>query len=105
MRKLRRGELLYGFEGRNAGIVDEDIQTAEVLHGVRYHAFDRRLIGDIRLHDHTASPQCLDLLLGLCGPLHGQASNEEVCTFLGHGHRDGLADSAQASRDYCHFPF
>ena len=93
-RKLRRGELVDRLERGNGGIVDQNIQTAEVLHRTRDHVFDRRLIGDIRLDDHTPSPQGPDLLLGLRGSVHGQASDEEVRSLLGHGQSDGVADAA-----------
>jgi hypothetical protein len=99
--EVRACERLGGSRELDAGVVDEDVDAAEILGGVGHHAHDILLAGDVALDEDFAhalltnpAQAGVHLLLGF-GRLvgGGQVVDGDVRAVLGEADRDRLSDS------------
>ncbi len=85
-----------GSEVKEPGVVDEDVDAAELRNRVGHHGVDRGLIGDVELKtDGIRSELRRDGL----GALFIQIGDNDLCAFLHVAFRDRLADAASGACD------
>jgi len=89
---FRLGEVEKIAAGKDAGVVDQDVDTAQVVAG-RYHDRDGRSIGYTALHRSGSDAVILDGRdQGLGGCLVVQVIHHQISALMGEGQCDGSAN-------------
>ncbi len=85
------------------GVVDQDVEPAERLHGLRDRGLAEFRIGDVARQQDAAAPFVLDRALGFVGVLVlVEIGDRDVGAFAGEQHRDRAADAGIAAGDERH---
>jgi hypothetical protein len=99
--EVRGRELVRRLRDLDAGVVDQDVEAAELVERVLEHAHDVVFLGDIALDEDVADAVLahardtgVNLLLGVLGLLGlTQIVDGDVCAVLGEADGDRLADT------------
>ena len=91
---------------RKAGIVDQNVEAAEVFDDLLDHRLDRDKFGDVRLICFGLAAFCRDLADELVRIFRGRAVVDgNACALGGEAERDFAADSAGRARHQRDFAF
>ena len=98
------GDALESFGVGHSGVVDHDVDAAEIVHGGLDHALRRSGVGDVtgngQHHTLGGRTNFLRRLFQEIGPA---GHDDYLCAFLGKALGGRLADAVAATRDYGHF--
>ena len=99
------GDLLDALLARHleAGVVDQDVEAAELLDGVGHHPVARLAVAQVRLDRDVRTPGLLEQrgrLVGV-GLLLGQVGERDIGALAGIRDRDGAADAGVTAGDQC----
>lgn len=91
-----------------AGIVDDEVDAAELLHGLRHRGFDLFLVADVADNPESFPSYGFHLFAGgidgareLRMRVFRLAQEDQIRAVLGEACGDGKPDSARGSRDEC----
>ena len=97
-------EVLKIYEASRPGVVDEDVQLAKRLDGLRDNSPAICISSHVSLHPHRANAICLALLGHLLGPVcRATAVDRHVAAALGQLQPRCRTDAPASSRDEGHF--
>src|SRR6478609_655905 len=84
-----------------AGVVDEDVESAETAHGVRDDAHAGLALDEVSGHEDARATGFLDPAEGVLGVglLGGQVADRDVGAFAGERDRDGSSDAGVPTGD------
>ena len=94
-----------GFGDGHAGVVDQDVDAAELLHKSVHEALDRLLLGDVSGKGFER------IALGLSGlgrffqVIGVNIDHPHLCPLGEHQHRRGEPDASSSTGDQCDFVF
>ena len=94
------GDLDNRREVEDAGVVDQDVEAAEMRYGGGDRRVDRSLFGDVELDPEGVRPEGGGDGLGA---RFVQVGDDDLRAFLHVALRDGLADAARGAGDDCNF--
>ena len=85
------------------GVVDQDVELAELVHGALHRVAAEFAVGDVARDRDAAAAFVLDRALRLGGVLMlGQVGDGHVGALAGEQHRHGAADAGIGAGDQCH---
>jgi hypothetical protein len=87
---------------RDAGVVHQDVEAAECLHGLLHRTFHGDGIGAVGLDRHCAATLVLEFLHQRCRAVRGAfVGDGDVGALVGERAGDAGADPSRAARDEC----
>ena len=97
---LGQGQFLGSFADVHAGVVDQNVQPTEVVHGGLHQGFDRRLVTDVHADRQRLSPFLLNFLDHLPGFFLVSGRHDHCRPRFGETPDDPQADASIASGNY-----
>ncbi len=85
--------------GRSAGVVDDDVDAPELVHGLVDKPGQEAVLVDVAGDDHRPAAGCLDILGDLAQLFLGAGGDHHVAAHLAKGTGDGGADATPAARN------
>ena len=102
IRRHRRGDRVVVVAEHHAGVVVQDVQSTERLHGVLHGGFDRAFVGDVAAHEarlSTGGGDRFDRVVAV-----GQIGDHHACPLGGEQLGTDTAQSRRRTGDQSHFP-
>jgi hypothetical protein len=84
---------------RDAGIVDDDVQAAELSGDIVDDDRDRIAVGDVEPPGSRASPAGRDLACDCLGTLAIEIRDGDICALVGEHARGGAPHAGRSTRD------
>ena len=86
---------------RDADVVEEDVESAELLDRGGDHAGDLLVLGDVALDLDGDAARRLDLADGLLRPVAAEIGDDHLGAFLGEAQRGRAPDAGAGPGDHC----